>query len=593
MKANESIYNKERQRTILTILKEKKRVTVKELIKRFETSGVTIRNDLNTLAQNDEVIRTHGGAIYVEEFRSGFPEKGEKTGKITTKTGLYAPLSSEISDGDVLFLDANLPTREIVNILKEKNEITVFTNNLALAYQLAESTDLHVIVLGGRVKNEKLTINTIAVDTVLEGCNISKAFFSAWGVSLEEGLTDNDPEEIRLKQIVARHSRNIVVVLDHTKFNKVSFSSFLPIDRIDTIITDDIPANTRSVLREKNIRIVQTEEGEESSRQQKEQHEPYTTYTYYRSHAVERKQYPGQPGKGKRIAFANGYSQPKFCQAVEKGIVEQAKLAGFAEDEIYVLDNQYDRKVAMENAEKVLEISPHIFIEFQVDFKVNNMIASKLREAGIPIIALEIPIPGAPYIGVDNWQSAIMAGDVAAQLMKERWNGWGERDLAVLFQMEEGGEATMLRSEGFAEALEGHFGEKVEEKILRIDIGKGRKEEVESALGDLFRHYPRTRRFVMTAITERAMRQVVAVLREMNRWNPDDYIIITHGCDDLARGSVRNGEFDASIAHFPEEYGTYVVPAACAMMEKKSIPPYIFVENVAITRENIDAYYPS
>ena len=589
MKENESLYSEERQRQVLEILKEKKRVTVRELGTLFNISGVTIRNDLNTLSRIDGVVRTHGGAIFVEQFKSEFPETEFRAAQYELNWNCGEAVAKLISNGDVVFLDARLTSASLLDSLQQKRGITVITDSIQAALQLANTSNLQVIIVGGHVQSDSRTVRGTAVDVLLGGGNISKAFFGAWGFSFKDGLTDNDPQSILLKKNVAKSSRMCVGVLDSSCWNNVSFNTFLETERIDAIITDSVPIEILQQLEERGIRAIQT--GNANVAGPTGSRKPYGTYERYRSSAVNGSAYPGQPGRSMKLAFANCSRKPPFCISLEENILEQAKLAGFKTKDILLLDNEYDPETGMKNAEHVLSRSPNIFVEFQMSFKVNNIIASKFENSGIPIVAVEIPVPGTPYIGVNNWQSAVMAGEAAARLVNERWGGWDQVDLVVLFQLFEGGEAAMLRSEGFADVLDERFGVNTEEKIVRVDIGTGKQEELKRQLDKLLDEYPGARRFVLTSITESSMAAIVQQLQEMGRWNAEDYIIVTHGCDRLTQQYIRQGLYTAAIAHFPEKYGEYVIPAVCTLLDGEAVPPYVFVENVTITRDNIDRYY--
>ena len=89
--------------------------------------------------------------------------------------------------------------------------------------------------------------------------------------------------------------------------------------------------------------------------------------------------------------------------------------------------------------------------------KTNNMIAEKLREAQIPILAVDVDIPGAPIAGTNNYTAATMAGHAMAGLIREKWGGWDNVDLVVIMGIP-GGEHLMLRAEGVADALAEEFG---------------------------------------------------------------------------------------------------------------------------------------
>lgn len=320
--------------------------------------------------------------------------------------------------------------------------------------------------------------------------------------------------------------------------------------------------------------------------------EMYPLFYKYREIAKKEQPYPGSPGKGKKLGFANIFATLPFCISVEKNIIKQAKLAGFAEKDMIIMDNQYDSVIGLKNADIMLSKRPNFFIEFQSDAKVNSIVAQKFGRANIPLLAIDVPVPGAPFMGVNNWKVAVIAGEYAGKLIKEQWGGWDNVDLVVLLQMPAGGEVTMLRSEGFAAALVDMFGADAEEKIVRADGGMGQTEQAKAAMDDVIAAHPDAERIVLTTINEQTMAGAIASLQGAGRWSADDTIIIAQGGDELGQSQIRSGLTDATIAYFPEKYGEYVIPAVVAILQGQAVPPYIYIENEVITKANIDKFYP-
>ncbi|HSV31471.1 MAG TPA: sugar ABC transporter substrate-binding protein [Atribacteraceae bacterium] len=319
---------------------------------------------------------------------------------------------------------------------------------------------------------------------------------------------------------------------------------------------------------------------------------PYATFEMFREAALAGEPYPGLPGEGKRLGFANIFATLPFCISVEQNIIKQARLAGFADNDMIILDNQYDSVIALRNADIMLARRPDVFIQFQADAKVNNIVAARFRAANIPIVAIDVPVPGAPFMGADNWAVATMGGQKMADLIESELGGWDNLDLVVLLQMPAGGEVTMLRSEGFAHALTERFGPEAEEKIIRVDGGMGQTEQAKVAMDDVMAAHPGAQTIAIASINEQTMAGAIASLQGAGRWDPNKTIIVTMGADELGQSQLREGLTDAAIAFFPEKYGEYVVPAAAAMMLGQPVPPYIFVENAVITMDNIDQFYP-
>ncbi len=318
----------------------------------------------------------------------------------------------------------------------------------------------------------------------------------------------------------------------------------------------------------------------------------YAVYEKYREYAQTGQPYPGSPGKGRTLAFAGVAEHVFFCRAVEQGVIHQAKLAGFDERGLIVQDNRFDAKTAIRNAEYILSCTPGIFVEYQHDITVNHIVAERCDRAGLPIIAVDIPVPGAPFVGVNNWLVAKAGGEYMAKLIKEKWRGWSAVDLVVLLQSPEAGEYNMLRSEGVATALAQAFGDEVEAKIVRTDRGIGTEEHARDAMSEILRAYPHAQKIAVTSITEETVTGALHALQETNRWPPDDKILITVGMDKQGISHLRDGLTDAGVAFFPEKYGEYIIPAACAMLDGTPVPSHMYVEHQIITRESIDRYYP-
>lgn len=88
------------------------------------------------------------------------------------------------------------------------------------------------------------------------------------------------------------------------------------------------------------------------------------------------------------------------------------------------------------------------------------------------------------------------------------------------------------------------------------------------------------------------MAGAIAALQCASRWNREDILVITLGVDDLGKSQIREGLSDAGVAFFPETYGAYLIPAACAILEGAPVPSHMYVENEIITKDNLDQFYP-
>jgi len=322
--------------------------------------------------------------------------------------------------------------------------------------------------------------------------------------------------------------------------------------------------------------------------------DPYAVFNKYRDMAKAGKPYAGAPLKGKVVGFANIYGTLPFCISVENNIKDHLKLAGVDIAKGWIsMDNQYDSVLGLKNADIMLAKKPHFFIEFQADSKVNNIVAGKFGAAKIPLLAIDVPIPGSPFMGVDNWKVALMGGHEMARLIKAKFGGWDGVDMVALGQMPAGGDVVMLRSEGFAQALSEDFGIDVKDpKIVRFDGGMGQSEQAKAAMDDVLAAHPDAVKIAVTSINEQTMGGIIAALQGAGRWDTMNVVVITLGMDELGQSQIRDGLSDGGVAFFPERYGEYVVPAVCAALQGAPVPAYIFVENVIVNKSNVDKYYP-
>jgi len=318
----------------------------------------------------------------------------------------------------------------------------------------------------------------------------------------------------------------------------------------------------------------------------------YSYYEQMREAAKAGKEYPDAPAKGFSLAYTDINGGMPFTNSVWQSVQDQWKLAGGDPAKLYYADNRYDATIGLKNADIMLAKKPDVLINFQFDSKVNNIIAQKFSAANIPIIAVDVPTPGAPFMGVNNFQAAYMAGEAAVKLAEEK-GGIDKLDNIILGQFPAGGEVLMLRSEGFYQAFVDKYGaEKVDPKTIRFDGGAGEAEQANKAMTDVLSKIPNAKVVALTSINEQTMSGIISAIQTAGRWDPENWIIITMGCDEDGQKQIRDGLTDGAVAFFPEHYGEYIIPAAVALMHGQPVPPFLYVENEVITLENIDQYYP-
>lgn len=240
----DNMFIKQRQQIILNMIEKTGNITVEELVAKFNVSAPTIRADLNALAENHLLIRTHGGAIRaeqetqelsIEKLYDNRKDKNNDEKKIIAQKAI-----NFIDDGDCIVLDASSTCYEVAKLLlSESMNLTILTHGLRTANLLKESPFFNVIIIGGVVKRGSNAIEgTLGLD-IVKKFTIDKFFTSSYAVSIDDGLSDFSIYESELKTELIDYARQTFALIDHTKFEKNSIVKFGELSKLSKIITDN------------------------------------------------------------------------------------------------------------------------------------------------------------------------------------------------------------------------------------------------------------------------------------------------------------------------------------------------------------------
>jgi DeoR family fructose operon transcriptional repressor len=238
------------------LLRQFQIVSVREFCKHFKVSAATVRRDLKQLENLGEVRRVHGGAIRVGGLLDE-PQFEDKTSiSAREKYQIARAALKYIQPNDTIFLDGGSTVLELARLLKERSNLTVVTNSLRAAIELAEQGP-RLILIGGEFRRLSQTIVGPLTRFTLEELHVDKAFLGTIGFTLEDGLTTTDPGEAYTKKLVLEHARNVILLADHTKVGKISFAHCGPLEKIQILITDNgVEKIFAHKLRKLGIRVV-------------------------------------------------------------------------------------------------------------------------------------------------------------------------------------------------------------------------------------------------------------------------------------------------------------------------------------------------
>ncbi|MEO3868077.1 DeoR/GlpR family DNA-binding transcription regulator [Nonomuraea sp. B12E4] len=232
------MYAEERHQEILRRARTAGRVDVVTLATELEVTTETIRRDLTSLERAGVLRRVHGGAIPVE--RLGFEPALAARDEVMTaeKERIAKAALAELPEDGSVIIDAGTTTGRLVQVLPADRELTVVVNSPPLATMLAARPNLHVIMLGGRVRGKTLaTVDDWALRP-LARLNVDVAFMAANGCAPARGLTTPDPAEAAIKRAMIKAAQRSVLLADHTKFTNTYLARFADLSEIDVVISD-------------------------------------------------------------------------------------------------------------------------------------------------------------------------------------------------------------------------------------------------------------------------------------------------------------------------------------------------------------------
>jgi DeoR/GlpR family transcriptional regulator of sugar metabolism len=256
MKLDNLLANQRRDK-ILELLHEDGSAKVSNLAKLFKVTEVTIRQDLERLENEGQILREHGGAYLknVEDQVRNFSLVHQQN--MDKKELIAAKCLEFIESGDTIILDSGTTTTEIAKRLKGKKNLTVITNALNIALLLGADPGIEVFVTGGEFKPPTLSLTGQKASDFFNGLNVQKLFLATAGISLRAGLTYPSISDLVVKKAMIDAAEVTYLVADSTKIGKSALASLGALSLIDFIITDEgIEDKHKQVLEEHEIELI-------------------------------------------------------------------------------------------------------------------------------------------------------------------------------------------------------------------------------------------------------------------------------------------------------------------------------------------------
>jgi ribose transport system substrate-binding protein len=287
-----------------------------------------------------------------------------------------------------------------------------------------------------------------------------------------------------------------------------------------------------------------------------------------------------------RLGYAAQGTDYQFSKEVSAGLQRAAQAEGI---ELICVDNRYNAKIAQRNADVLVREKVDLVIEFQTDEHVAPIVAAKYREANIPLIAIEVPHPGATYFGANNYEAGLIGGRYLGRWAKQHWQG--QVDEIILMALARAGGLPKMRLTGMLVGLKEIIPALENTRVTFLD-GDG----IFSQSLDVVRRHlraNRSRRLLVGAINDPSAIGALRAFQEAGR--AEACAIMGQNASPEGRAELRRQgtRLVGSVAYFPEKYGAAIVGVALDILHHRPVPPAVFAKHELVTPENVNHVYPN
>lgn len=240
-------------------------VTLEELSEIFHVSMNTVRRDIAVLLERGNFRKVYGGVRAVPKTQvATTPAMSVRVAEDRHGKALIGRLAARlVGDNCSIFLDSGSTTEKIIPHLAEKKNITLITYSLSAMYEAAKYPSIRLVALGGIYHPETMSFAGLSTIKSMAGMRVDIAFLSASGLSMEDGLSNNNYLEAEIKSAVVNQctGKSIVLMADSRKFSRSAIFNYCPLSALSAIVTDQKPeAQILQKLQEENIRCIYAEE---------------------------------------------------------------------------------------------------------------------------------------------------------------------------------------------------------------------------------------------------------------------------------------------------------------------------------------------
>ena len=287
-----------------------------------------------------------------------------------------------------------------------------------------------------------------------------------------------------------------------------------------------------------------------------------------------------------RIGYADQDRSSSFSRQVFDGLARACQNANL---ELIMVDNRRDPKVALRNAERLIREHVDLTVEFQIIESAAPEVASKFQNAGIPLIAVDVPHPGATYFGADHYLAGLLGGRCLGHFASHQRQGSVENILVL--EIAQAGPLLRTRVDGILDGIKDAFAAAEKCQVVRLD-GKG---EFRASM-ECVRNHLRGVAARLTLVGAANDASALGALRAFQECGRSAHCaVVGQAAEPEARAEMRESgtRLIGSVAYFPEKYGDAIIPIAMDILSGKRVTPATFISHQLITPENVNRLYPN
>ncbi len=242
----------DRRREVLARVRHAGSASIEDLAGEMSVSAWTIRRDLTALADQGLLVRTHGGAY----LATSATPASTAAAKSDVKVRIGQAAAGLIEDGSTILLLGGSTTEAVVDHIYDR-PLTVVTNGLEIAYRLRHAPLITLVVLGGYLHREQLTLLGPMTDAAMGELHVDTLIAGAWGVDAEPGITGNKIIQAGPHHAMLNHADRLIVVADSTKLGRRGPTVLAGIEQVDVLVTEnDAPPEVVDRIRQRGVQVL-------------------------------------------------------------------------------------------------------------------------------------------------------------------------------------------------------------------------------------------------------------------------------------------------------------------------------------------------